>query len=227
MYISKVILKNIRGFSDLQFDLAREDGTYAGWTVFTGDNGSGKSTLLRDDCGGVGRKDAARALQPSFLGWIRDGATNEQSSSYKSCASEDDDSSSGSGKLPADNFPAKLELRNGGREPALTAVVPRGNRKRYLKPETNASGLPTCEGWFSCGYGPFRRVFGASPEATRQMVASTSERFVTMFQEAASSSRSRSWMRDLKYKELENREAEREQLEMLLEILQDDSCPIR
>ena len=35
MYISKVNLKNIRGFTDLQFDLTREDGTYAGWTVFT------------------------------------------------------------------------------------------------------------------------------------------------------------------------------------------------
>jgi DNA repair exonuclease SbcCD ATPase subunit len=44
MYIGKVILKNIRGFNDLQFDLPRPDGAYAGWTVFTGDNGSGKST---------------------------------------------------------------------------------------------------------------------------------------------------------------------------------------
>ncbi len=47
MYIGKVILNNIRGFANLQFDLTRPDGRQAGWTVFTGDNGSGKSTLLK------------------------------------------------------------------------------------------------------------------------------------------------------------------------------------
>lgn len=47
MYIGKVALENIRGFADLQFDLARPGGSHAGWTVFTGDNGSGKSTLLK------------------------------------------------------------------------------------------------------------------------------------------------------------------------------------
>ena len=40
-----VALKNIHGFADLQFDLARPNGAYTGWTVFTGNNGSGKSSL--------------------------------------------------------------------------------------------------------------------------------------------------------------------------------------
>ena len=47
MYVDKVTLKNIRGFENLEFSLRRSDGSYAGWTVFTGDNGSGKSTLLK------------------------------------------------------------------------------------------------------------------------------------------------------------------------------------
>ena len=47
MYISKISLKNIRGFESLDFDLDRGDGQFAGWTVFTGSNGSGKSTLLK------------------------------------------------------------------------------------------------------------------------------------------------------------------------------------
>lgn len=72
MYISKVILKNIRGFADLNFNLARDDGSYAGWTVFTDDNGSGKSTLLKAIAVGLTGKDPARALQPDdhgLLGW--------------------------------------------------------------------------------------------------------------------------------------------------------------
>lgn len=47
MYIDKITFTNIRGFSTLEFSLARKDGSHAGWTVFTGDNGSGKSTLLK------------------------------------------------------------------------------------------------------------------------------------------------------------------------------------
>ena len=73
MHIGKVILKNIRGFADLQFNLARPDGSHAGWTVFTGDNGSGKSTLLKAIAVALTGKDTARALQPSFHRWIRDG----------------------------------------------------------------------------------------------------------------------------------------------------------
>ena len=57
MYIHKVSLRNIKGFGSLDFDLARPDGKYAGWTVFTGDNGSGKSTLLKAIAVGLVGKD--------------------------------------------------------------------------------------------------------------------------------------------------------------------------
>jgi len=63
MYVSKVILRNIRGFADLEFDLERPENKYAGWTVFTGDNGSGKSTLLKAIAIGLTGKETARALQ--------------------------------------------------------------------------------------------------------------------------------------------------------------------
>ena len=60
MYIDRVVLKNIRGFEHLDFDLSRGDGKYAGWTVFTGDNGAGKSTFLKAVAVALIGKDAAR-----------------------------------------------------------------------------------------------------------------------------------------------------------------------
>ena len=51
------------------------------------------------------------------------------------------------------------------------------------------------------------------------MVGPTTERFVTMFQEAASLAEADQWLRNLKYKELENKAAERDQLALLMEIL--------
>lgn len=47
MYIQKITIENIRGFDNVDLDLTRPDGSYAGWTVIAGRNGSGKTTLLR------------------------------------------------------------------------------------------------------------------------------------------------------------------------------------
>jgi len=228
MYIHKVSLRNIRGFETLDFDLARPDGKYAGWTVFTGDNGSGKSTLLKAIAVGLVGKDTARSLQLSFHRWIREGAAHEESSiQLEIMRCEEDDALTDSGQKPSsDSFPAKLVLKNGGKETTLQSIIPAGKQKTYQTPDRTIWSLDA-NGWFSCGYGPFRRVFGASPEATRQMVAPTTERFVTMFQEAASLAEVDQWMRNLKHKELENKDAEREQLALVMELMRDDLMPNR
>jgi len=224
MYISKVTLRNIRGFADLQFDLTRDDGSYAGWTVFTGDNGSGKTSLLKAIAVGLIGKDTARALQPSFHRWIRDGANDEAFIQLEIVRSPADDVPVDAGRPPSPQFSAKIALKNGSKEPTLQATIPAGKPTNYATPERTIWSADA-KGWFSCGYGPFRRVFGASAEAMRQMVGPTTERFVTMFQEAASLAEADQWLRNLKYKELENKAAERDQLALLMEILRDDLMP--
>ncbi len=226
MYIGKIGLKNIRGFADLQFDLARDGEMHAGWTVFTGDNGSGKSTLLKAIAIALVGRDTARALQPSFHRWIRDGAEEEASIQLDIVRCAEDDAIAESGRSPEAQFPAKMVLRNGGKEPTLQGAIPARKPRHYSTPERTIWS-PDAKGWFSCGYGPFRRVFGASPEATRHMVAPATERFVTMFQEAASLAEVDQWLRNLKHKELENKAAEREQLALVLDLLRDDLMPNR
>jgi energy-coupling factor transporter ATP-binding protein EcfA2 len=223
MFIDKVTLKNIRGFRKLDFSLQRGDGSYAGWTVFTGNNGSGKSTLLKAIAVGLTGKDTARALQPSFHRWIRDGE-HEGFVELQIVRTANDDALSGEGKAPSKEFPACLSFANGSKEPHVEIAIPSGKPKNYSTPQRTIWSLDA-RGWFSCGYGPFRRVFGASPEATRQMVAPATERFVTMFQEAASLAEVDQWLRNLSHKELERRVAESEQLAVLIEILRDDLMP--
>ncbi len=227
MYVGKVILKNIRGFENLEFDLSRPDGSHAGWTVFTGDNGSGKSALLKAIAIGLTGRDTARSLQPSFHRWIREGAGEKQAFiQLEVIRVPGDDTLVDSGRSPSleSAFPAKLILRNGGKDATLEPANPEGKPKNYKTPERTIWSTDA-KGWFSCGYGPFRRVFGASPEATRLMVAPSTERFVTMFQEAASLAEVDQWLRNLRHKELENKAAEHEQLPLLLEILRDDLMP--
>lgn len=219
MYINKIELKNIRGFEDLKFNLARPDGSYAGWTVFTGDNGSGKSSLLKAVAVALTGKDTARALQPSFHRWIREGAAEQEGRIELTIAPQKGvDDFSGGGKTAYKNFPATIVLRNVGKETTTEVIDSQKTARRGLW-STDAHG------WFSCGYGPFRRVFGASPEATRLMVGATTERFVTMFQEAASLFEVDQWLRNLSHKKLEGKTTESAHLNLLLEILRDDLMP--
>ena len=225
MYIHKISLRNIRGFETLDFDLSRPDGKYAGWTVFTGDNGSGKSTLLKALAVCLTGKDTARALQPSFHRWIRHSETHSESFiQIEVVTTENDDALADSGRAPLSTFPARIVLVNGGKETSLQTALPPGKPKSYHTPERTIWSSAAA-GWFSCGYGPFRRVFGASPEAMQQMVAPSTARFATMFQEAASLAEADRWLRDLKYKELENKQAEKEQLEIVLSLLKDELMP--
>jgi energy-coupling factor transporter ATP-binding protein EcfA2 len=225
MYIKKIILKNIRGFEELEFDLERDDGTYQGWTVFTGDNGSGKSALLKAIAVCLTGKDTARALQPSFNRWIRDGAEGQEAFiQLEIVRCDQDDAFSAAGPPPTRTFPVKIQFSNGNKETIIEAILPPGKYKKYKIPQRTIWSNDA-KGWFACGYGPFRRIFGSSPEAVRLMVAPATERFVTMFQEAASLAEVDQWMRNLKHKEFEGKTSERQQLELLLDILRDDLMP--
>ncbi len=219
MYVHQIELKNIRGFENLKFNLERPDGSYAGWTVFTGDNGSGKSTLLKAVAVALTGKDTARALQSSFHRWIREGAAEPEGRIELTIAPEKGvDDFSGGGKTAYKNFPATIVLKHAGKETTVEVIDSQKTARRGL-------WSADAHGWFSCGYGPFRRVFGTSPEATRLMVGATTERFVTLFQEAASLSEVDQWLRSLNHKKLEKKEAESDQLDLLLEILCDDLMP--
>jgi len=224
MYIRKIALNNIRGFESLEFDLARAPEEYAGWTVFTGDNGSGKSTLLKAIAVALTGKDTARSLQPSFHRWIREGAVVQEAAIELMIVPEKNvDIFSEKGQTAYKPFSAKIILKSLGKETGVELPDAVGNNKKTLA--QRGPWAADTHGWFSCGYGPFRRVFGASPEATRLMVGPTTERFVTMFQEAASLYEVDQWLRNLSHKKLEGKTAESDQLALLLDILRDDLMP--
>lgn len=218
MYLKTIQLTNVRGFTDLKFDLTRPDGSYAGWTVFTGDNGSGKSSLLKAIAVALTGKETARALQPSFHRWVREGSTEGQIELTVVPEKGLDEFSSG-GKTSYKSFSATVILRSSERDTGLEVVE---SQKTAARRGLWSAGA---QGWFSCGYGPFRRVFGASSEAMRLMVGASTERFVTMFQEAASLAEVDQWLRNLNHKKLENKPTETEHLALLIEILRDELMP--
>lgn len=167
LYIKRVTLKDLKGLRSLDFSFERSDGHYEGWTVITGDNGAGKTALLRAVALAIVGPDVARALQPSLAGWIRKGA--DRAEIAVEIIPQDEDRFAGGGRRYKDSFWSELDLlKNGGPEVSLAPAA--HHRHPRKKGPVNGPWTENTPGWFAAGYGPFRRLYGASPEAQRLMV---------------------------------------------------------
>ncbi|WP_438035911.1 AAA family ATPase [Sorangium sp. So ce204] len=218
MYLKRLILKDLKGIRSLDFSFERRNGAYDGWTVITGDNGAGKTALLRALALAIVGPDVARALQPSLLGWIGRGGNHAEIAAE--IVPERDDGFA-TGRRYERSFWSELDLvKNGGPEVSL---VPAARLRRGKKGPLNGPWAENTPGWFAAGYGPFRRLYGASPEAQRLMVGpSRVVRFATMFKEDATLGECEIWLKDLNYKALEKRPKEIRILESVMELLNHD-----
>ena len=98
MYISRVRLENIRGFSgrrNVDLTLTRPDGSHAGWTVLAGRNGSGKTSLLRAIALTVGGPSVIPSIVPDFRSWMTVSA--QESLAYLQVAVAPEDFQAGEG----------------------------------------------------------------------------------------------------------------------------------
>jgi hypothetical protein len=217
MYLKQVELQNIKGFRDASMDLTRPDGSFAGWTVITGENGAGKSTLLKAIALGLVGVDTARALQPNLRGWVRAASESAESAvQLEVHRTPADDGVEGPGP-PAATLTPKLRFEEGDRGSRLTATSDRALERMLWS--INAKG------WFSCAYGPFRRIFGASADAMRQMTGLSTSRFATLFEEAASLSEIVGWLRDLNTRAQAGDERSWAKLNLVLSLLRDGLLP--
>ncbi|MBN5034440.1 AAA family ATPase [Stenotrophomonas maltophilia] len=221
MYIHRVILRDVKGFRNLElrFDRKEQSGAkvYSGWNVLTGDNSAGKTTVLKAIALALVGPDIARALQPSFNGWIRDGA-EDASIAVQIFGGEEDKFTTG--RPPLEPFYAEiaLEKRSGEIYPIA------GNE--YVKKKKSALNGPWAIGqgaWFAVAYGPFRRLYGTSTEAMRLMSApGRPPRFATLFKEDATLGEGQTWLKELQFKSLELKDKEKGLLRDVLDILDAD-----
>ncbi len=220
MYIQRIVLKDLKGFRELDFDLKRPDGTYAGWTVLTGENGSGKTALLKAVALALVGPEIGRALQPALNGWIRDEAEQAEIA-VQLDADEMDIFVGAPGPRPGRPIWSELDLQtNGGSEVSMKVV----NRwRKGKKGPLNGPWAENAAGWFAVGYGPFRRLYGASPEAQRLMSGpSRVARFATMFKEDATLLEGELWLKDLNYRKLEEKPRATHVLDQTIDLLNDD-----
>jgi len=213
-----VVLENLRGFERLDFKFERPGSAFHGWTVLTGDNASGKTALLKALALALVGPDIARVLQPSLTGWIREGR-KKALIAVEIVAGEKDRFAQG--RRYEKPFWSELQLSDSG-APELSLSV--GDKyKSKGKGPTHGPWAENPLGWFCAGYGPFRRLYGASPDAQRIMSGpGRVARFATMFREDATLGECELWLKDLHHKKLEGRPKESAILEQVLPLLNDD-----
>ena len=80
-------------------------------------------------------------------------------------------------------------------------------------------------GWFSCGYGPFRRITSPKENVEQIQRSKDSERFATLFLEAATLSEVDPWLTKLKFQQLEGSKPAADQLVFFLDLIRDSLLP--
>jgi energy-coupling factor transporter ATP-binding protein EcfA2 len=218
MYIRRAVLTNIKGFETADLDFCPDGSTYPGWAVITGDNGSGKTALLRAIALAILGPEQSRGLIQDLRGWV----SHEQeagSISVEIRPNHNYDKTQKGGYPIQGTFWAEVEIRmdeGGGTWEVKAADIFRNKKKSAV----NGPWAQSTPGWCALAYGPFRRLYGSSPDAQRLMVLpGRIPRFATLFKEDATLAECEEWVRELQYKKLEGNEAEARALENLLALI--------
>lgn len=200
MYITRIQLKNVRGFKEVELDLDRGDGTYAGWTVFAGQNGSGKSTLLQAIATAMYSNETTNNLM-EIWSWMPDFRIElSYSLSDKEMKTLD------------------LPFKQSG----TIAYVQ--NHRSFKGPKHVAKAFGSY--WsklFLIGYGPFRRLHR---ESLAEYKVGKERPVQTLFNPNATLADAVSWLHKLHYQSLDNPKGPAEQLkEHIFTLLNDGLLP--
>lgn len=186
MHLTEVSIRNIRSIRSLRWRLP--EGKTAGWHVILGENGSGKTAFLR--CASVallGGRDVDLLLGAWWDTWLRR-AAKEGNVDARAVGHEGSDPSSGQKGLIELGF--KL-FRQSSYVIGCDPVPP-------------AWDTDSKAGWFSAGYGPFRRFTGGDPESQERWAKlPRCARHISLFEARIALTDSLRWLNELDYRRLE------------------------
>ena len=230
MFVKSIEFENVRGFKRLRFEFERPEGGYAGWTVFVGGNSSGKSTLLKGIALALLGPETGRQLMGNPSGWIHTEEKRAHAVAGISWDREQDAFKKG-GAPPGLAFEAGVRWVQdvkAGEIPLFRPVEKRNPNGTRIQTAERGPWNPNAEGWFSCGYGPMRRLSGFSSESVRYSVEKGAiSRYVTLFREDAALSESEEWLKKTHSRMLETKSRDLGNLlEGVKALLADELLPL-
>lgn len=201
MYLDKIIIKNIRSIRKFEMNFS----DHAGWHVLIGDNGAGKSTIIRSIAAAlIGPEQIAAVLQ-NWEDWLSKGEDK--------------------GKINLELKPDWNVDKIGRGHPTKNKLIinqlifKRSERGVKLESNIKARNLPPTnynwgnnEGWFSVGYGPFRRFTGGDNRWSKVYYsAPKAGAHLSVFGEDVALTEAMDWLKELdriRLKEKENLQME-------------------
>ena len=189
MHIPAISISNIRSLRSHKWSVPR--GKCAGWHVILGDNGSGKSSFLRSIALALTEPKHAEQLRQSWNDWLTRsrpvGHIELQVAPKAGC-----DGLTKPGAEQAFRLGMKLIRKDAAVDLSRSSEPP----KRV--------GWSHQQGWFSASFGPFRRFFGGDARLWNSLgSAPRVGRHLSMFDEGIALTECLEWLRDLKFRELE------------------------
>jgi hypothetical protein len=186
MYIKSIDITDIRSIEHFHWELDKPDEELAGWHVLIGDNGSGKSTVLKSLALGLVGEAQAQALSQYWLEW--------------------QPSDEVTGTIYIDIYMDK-QFAEPIQKPLSPELSPPSDIMVTLERDTLVMYTPfpflksLRHGFFSAAYGPFRRFSGGTPANKR--ASSRRLAHLSIFGEEIALSDALDWLKELRFKELE------------------------
>ncbi len=196
MYIKSLEIKNIRVISHFKMTFDKP----AGWHVLIGDNGAGKSSIIRSLALILVGPEEISGIKPNWNNWLQWKA-NEGSIQV---VVERKDKIDVQGGISGVGGEFKSILKWKRKEPNFVILDEKGGSKSQAK-NTLWGGKA---GWFSAGYGPFRRFTGGSNEMEKVFENPRYSRLaahLSLFGEDVALTEATKWMMNLKFQTLEKK----------------------
>lgn len=222
MLLRHLKLTNIKCFAPntvIDFTVGkRPDEAPHRWVVVYGDNGLGKSTLLRSIAVALTGQPAMNHLLPSAEGWVRGRhKTAEIGAEFtrNDARAGEGDVMTGQRKKP---FDISWTIVGGGRPSSISREVAGPGSIVLSKPGSNDARLfqsyvatdQPRRGWLLCGYGPHRRLTGASSDMAEKFSPDgRAARLVTLFHEKAALTSAERWLIGLDHEAQKTRDLAR------------------
>jgi hypothetical protein len=207
MLLHKLELDNVKCFAkgttvDFTVDKKKDEPPHR-WVVVYGDNGLGKSTLLRAIAVALTGEPALNYLLPTAEGWVR--GTNKTARigvrfSRNDSGRGEGDVISGQRKRPIDvswTLVGRRSTSLDGRKTPPGAIRLDDTEDAGLF-QTYVASDEERRGWLLCGYGPHRRLTGASSDIAEKIPAhGRASRLITLFHEKAALTSAERWLIEL------------------------------
>lgn len=219
MLLRKLELDNVKCFAKgtiVDFTTGKEkDEPPHRWVVVYGDNGLGKSTLLRSIAIALAGEPAINHLLPTADGWVR----GTQTTASIRVEISRNDSGKGEGDIITGQRKKPLSIGwtlVGRRSTSIDGnKVPSGAVRLVNGPDaslfqTYVASDEERRGWLLCGYGPHRRLTGASSDIAEKVPPhGRAARLVTLFHEKAALTSAERWLIELDHEARRNKDTSR------------------